>query len=504
MKIYFSDFFNCHPDDLERHGALNLSLISDLPLFIDPFLLFHSKKPAYRQIHKEMIDYVAFLKDKALEGPVPDSLLKAWYTFPEVKQNWLGWTLFGNDGRGLGMKFARSLHKNLSIVFGTAGNEDVDIGVHIEKVYLIQSGVGRDNISDFTTNLAKRYLLEYTEKFAREHLARSLTRRFNIPKVTFNYETEAWESKTFVLPRFESDYVILTPEDLLTKDDIWINQTDLLHDYDHIAASVENDQLRGQIDNYFRSVLPKKKDDEGPTVEERRAAIRKVLARFPVLLDYFIAEREDHGNAAVKGSLTKVEQTKGLFIEQVRALVELLEKHAFYEVEGDSYAAAFKRVQFLKQTVEDNDGYKFFWLKNQPIEREKDLQLIYRLTWYGTRFSVDSEVNNGRGPVDYKISDGSKDNSLVEFKLASNTQLQDNLQNQIEVYGKANRTKKSVKVIIYFTAKERKRVERILKELKLEKDDTIVLIDARKDNKTSASKVRSKKNRPVSDNPGDG
>jgi len=100
---------------------------------------------------------------------------------------------------------------------------------------------------------------------------------------------------------------------------------------------------------------------------------------------------------AVKGSISKVEQTKGLFVEQVSALVELLERRSFYEIEGDSYDAAFKRVQFLKNTIEDNDGYKFFWIKNEPVEREKDLQLIYRLTWYGTRFSVDSEVNNGRG-----------------------------------------------------------------------------------------------------------
>ncbi len=28
---------------------------------------------------------------------------------------------------------------------------------------------------------------------------------------------------------------------------------------------------------------------------------------------------------------------------------------------------------------------------------------MYRLVWYGTKLDVNSEVNNGRGPVDYKI-----------------------------------------------------------------------------------------------------
>lgn len=47
MKIYFSDFFNVTPDILDKYGAFNISLINDLPLFIDPFLLFGSKKPEY-------------------------------------------------------------------------------------------------------------------------------------------------------------------------------------------------------------------------------------------------------------------------------------------------------------------------------------------------------------------------------------------------------------------------------------------------------------------------
>jgi hypothetical protein len=493
MKIYFSDIFDVDPDVLERHGALNVSLIADLPLFIDPFLLFHSKKPEYKRLHQEMIEYVQFLKEKAVAGVVSDSLLKAWYTFKEVKQNWLGWSLTGNKGRGLGMEVARSLHKNLNTVFANFGNEDLKIGVHIEKVCLIRNGVGRDNISDFATNLAKKYLCEYTQEFARQHLSRSFKKRVRVKKVTFNYQTEAWEDRDFVLPRYENDYVLLTPEDILTKDDIWISQLDLLHDYDHIAAAVPNDQLRAQIDNYFRSVLPKKRKNEEHATKERHEAIRKVLEHFPVLLDYFIEDREKYGNRAVKNSLTKVEQTKGLFVEQVKALVDLLDKGSFYEIEGDSYDAALKRVHFLKDSIEHNDGYRFFWMGTKSIEHERDLQLIYRLTWYGTQFSVDSEVNNGRGPVDYKISKGSRDSSLVEFKLASNTKLRDNLENQVAVYSKANKTRKAVKVIVYFNAKQKKRVLGILRDLKLEEEESVVLVDARKDNKISASKVKSKK-----------
>lgn len=40
MNVYFSDWFDVDPAALEEYGAFNVSLINDLPLFIDPFFLF--------------------------------------------------------------------------------------------------------------------------------------------------------------------------------------------------------------------------------------------------------------------------------------------------------------------------------------------------------------------------------------------------------------------------------------------------------------------------------
>ena len=61
MATFFSDYFGVSPDVLEGHGAFNISTINDLPLFIDPFLLFNSDKDAYQQLHAEMIRYLVFL-----------------------------------------------------------------------------------------------------------------------------------------------------------------------------------------------------------------------------------------------------------------------------------------------------------------------------------------------------------------------------------------------------------------------------------------------------------
>jgi len=153
LLIYFSDYFGVDPDVIEEYGAFNVSLINDLPLFIDPFLLFNSGEATYQALHDEMIRYLRFLRDKSAEGQVPDGLLKAWYAFPEVRQNWLGFSKEGNQGSGLGMDFARALNENLHTIFSDFGKEKVARGSHLEKVCLVREGVGRDNISDFTTNL---------------------------------------------------------------------------------------------------------------------------------------------------------------------------------------------------------------------------------------------------------------------------------------------------------------------------------------------------------------
>src|ERR1700730_4127239 len=130
LEIYFSDVFEVDPSDLEAYGAFNISVVNDLPLFIDPFLLFNSKKPEYRALHSEMIRYLRFLRDKAWVGTLEDGLIEAWFTFHEVRQNWLGFSKNGNTGSGLGTDFARSLCANLNTVFRSFGSETVTKGSH--------------------------------------------------------------------------------------------------------------------------------------------------------------------------------------------------------------------------------------------------------------------------------------------------------------------------------------------------------------------------------------
>ncbi|BBL75593.1 hypothetical protein [Methylomagnum ishizawai] len=483
MNVYFSDYFGIDPLLLEEYGALNISLINDLPLFVDPFLLFNSEKEQYRKLHDDIINYLRFLREISSSDGVRLGLIKSWYLFPEIKQNWLGYSKVGNGGSGLGHKFANALNANLNSIFNNFGKEEVTKGSHLEKLCLVKEGVGRDNISDFTMNLIKGFLCEYTQDFAKQHIGKSGAKKVSVRHVLFNYKTRSWEHGIYYLPYIDGDYVLLTPKDILTKDDTWINKHDLIGDFDEIAHSLPNAELRAQVNEYFLRLLPdnaKKKDID-------RAAAR-VYLQYPELIDHYIRYKEDHGNEAEKLSASKVKATENLFIEGVEKLIrELGRSSEFFEKNWDTFEEAYQRVVYLKQVIEKNDGYRFFYVKGEPVKRESDLQLIFRLTWFASPSDVNSEVNNGRGPVDYKISRGDKDKTLVEFKLASNSKLKANLENQVKVYEQANNTRKSIKVILYFDDTELNKLLRTLKELNLNPGKELILIDARKSNKPSGS-----------------
>ena len=68
-----------------------------------------------------------------------------------------GWVLAWMGGRGLGKDFAENLFLGLKTIFREFGKEQITKSSHLEKLCLISPLVGRDKISDFTTNFAKKY-----------------------------------------------------------------------------------------------------------------------------------------------------------------------------------------------------------------------------------------------------------------------------------------------------------------------------------------------------------
>lgn len=489
MATFFNQFFGVTAKQVDHYSAFNVSLINDLPLFIDPFLLFNSDKPEYQQLHTDILKYIIFLRDAVSDNRINDDLVKAWFFFPEVKQNWLGFSLNGNGGTGLGKDFALALLANLQTLFADFGKETVTKGSHIEKVCLVRNGVGRDNISDFTANLVKDYLCRYTEGFAQQHIDASLRKVVWVQKARFDYEKEVWQRQQYELPYIDGDFVLLTPKDMLTRDENWINRGDMIQGFEDIPAAIPNAELRGQVFNYFASVLARPRNRH-PNQKERAEAATRTLAHFPVLVDHYIKLKEQSGDQAKALSSEKVIETEAVFDTNVRLLQEALAASTgFYKIAGTTYEEAHQRLAYLKDVIENKGGHRLFYHDGVAIQREQDLQILCRFVWFGSPSDVGTEANDGRGPVDYKISRGAKDKTLIEMKLAKNTGLERNLERQLPIYQAASDAKNGIKAVIYFSAAEKDRVEGILDRLGLLEHKDVVLIDARNDNKPSGSKA---------------
>src|SRR3989339_1729765 len=141
------------------------------------------------------------------------------------------------------------------------------------------------------------------------------------------------------------------------------------------------------------------------------------------------------------------------------------------------------RIIFFKQKLESNSNDLYF--RDKPLQ-EKHLRLMFKNVTYGSLFDYNSEVNNGRGPIDFIVSYGSNDKIGLELKLASSRKLKQNLLNQGKVYQEDSNLKHVVKIIFYFSDQELETVSGVLKEINKSVDNKeIFMIDCRK--KESAS-----------------
>lgn len=499
--MFFTEKFQVDSDILKKYGAVDISLVCDVPLFIDPMLIFNSEKDIYRELHNSIIRYFHFLYTKATQG-LTSKEIDAWFNFSEIPNNWLGYSLFGNKGLALGKKYANFLYENIAFAINT---HDISKSAHIEKVMLLYEGSGKDKISDLTVNLIKGFLCEYTEEFSLKYIKREFLDTFPVDKVYFNYETESFISKEFVLPYIynedgKKEYILLTPYDILREDEPAINKKDFLDSYDRIRNTIENDTLRAYMNNYIGLAVRRYEENQQrnkkPIKEKsikkiEKQAFQEVVKEYPELYDYYIKLREAETDEIRLQCYEEVNAQLEKLLVASKNIISLFYNANYHRNEElTAREEAKQRLKFFKHIIEDCDGYKNLYVKGIQIAKENDLQRLFRFVWYGTNYKIDAEANNGRGQTDFIVSMGQNNQNIIEFKLASNSSLS-HVFTQVQIYEAANCTEGSLIVIFYFSEAEYLTSKQIVKEAGYEDmiDESIFLIDCRSDNKISASKA---------------
>lgn len=497
--MFFSEYYGIATSIIEEYGAVDIPFVCDIPLFIDPMLIFNSEKKEYKKLHKKIIKYFHFLYKKAQEG-LSTKELGAWFEFNEVPNNWLGYAMNGNKGAALGKQYAKFLYENIRFAIST---NRITKSCHIEKIMLLYEGSGKDKISDLTVNLIKGFLCSYTENFAKQYMDSKYLKKMIVEKADFNYETESFISREYLLPyivneKGKDEYVLLTPKDILREDEPAINRKAFYDSYDNIRRMIDNDSLRTYVNNYIgKAVLEyeerqkrnKKAISERSIKKIEKDAFKELVKDYPQLFDYYIKYVEDNpeqvrnvANEECKEELEKFYINPRTFISKVQNAGYIVNENL------EAREEAKNRLKFFKHIIEDCDGYKSLYYNDKQIAKERDLQRLFKFVWYGTSYKVDAEPNNGRGQADFIISKGIINQNIIEFKLASNSSL-GHVFTQIKIYEAANCTDGSLVAIFCFSEEEMEYAEKVVNDEGYADaiGEAIFLIDCRNDNKKSAS-----------------
>lgn len=415
--MYFSDVFDISNDLLASENVFDISLVSDLPLFIDPFLVFDSDKPEYQRLHMDVVRYVSFVRNKIIEGNVTDAQEKEWLHFKEISNNWLGYSVGGNAGRGMGPTFASGALIGLRGPLKDFGKEKYSKGSHFERLFLFSKGAGKDALSDFITNLCHEFLLNFTQVFARKHLAPEQCREFNVRRVSFDYDKERWVHRKFFLPAFNSEYVLLTPIDLLTQSVPWINRLDLFDRFGGMLDAMSDIQLRQSVNDFLDQRLapppshPREKVFR-PAKKDVQAAQERALEIYPELANWYVALKEATGEEAVNQSRNRVARADELYRSRVvEFLSATLRPMGFFEIDVNDRQTLLKTFA----NAIERHGSELFLGEDGLVGdlSADDVQLICTLVWC-------ADGNRQRRPPQFRFVSDSRAASHFESGSQSN------------------------------------------------------------------------------------
>lgn len=134
-------------------------LNGDIPLYVDPFLLWISEKPSYRAMHEEVISFFrsvsAYMKTGTLEAA---AALLAGCEEPHAMG--LGYGSRSRRGSNIGPKIIASI---LEAHQAVPQLRDGHIR-HAEELQLVVPNFAEDRASDTVSSILKRFFIDYTEQ----------------------------------------------------------------------------------------------------------------------------------------------------------------------------------------------------------------------------------------------------------------------------------------------------------------------------------------------------
>ncbi|SEO22036.1 hypothetical protein [Actinacidiphila rubida] len=384
-------------------------LPSDTKLFIDPFLIWEEKEGHWTGAHGHLIDFFEMVfglvkesdgDEKGISWKQAQKLL----LFPEPYEFCLGVAEGSPHGSGSGKGLQSDMLEGVKVATGLGINRIA----HMEMLNLFQGGMGVDRLSDMTCNILKSYFISYTQQVAQRHGIKGS--RVTVANATWDSEFCRWKSGVFELPinPYINKPVLLTPERFLRQ--IPVATPDGFWSYAWSTASAE---LRGDLTF-----------DIARNVGRREKA--KLARQNPDVVALYLnaleeEEKKPYSISDDPGLVVKWYEL-GSKIARESPLRYIPEEPEDFE----SFIATV--VASYKHGIEEQDAWQLLWHDGHARE-ERAGQALFRssVIHYCRANNIDltGESNAGRGPVDFKFSQGWDSRALVEIKLVRNSKFWD-------------------------------------------------------------------------------
>lgn len=462
-------------------------LSTDTPLYVDPFLVFEDADPYWAETRQTVIDFfslaLSFI-DASDGDETSPHYLKAlrMLKFPEPSEFALGLSMGHPKGSGAGFKYAGKMAAALNLL-SQRGLAQVQ---YLQTFTLFCEGIGVDRISDIFCDVIKAKFVEYTQSVAKGH---ELTlEEVPVRAARWNRSTGRWDHMRVPLPKspVTQEGVLLVPSRFLkdipvvTPDSFWT----------WADAGVGND-LRQELNYELNIAL---------TQQERKDAAYKTAWNHPdLVMDYLNVVSE-----ASQEPYDVMADPK-LLVGWAEVGREAASKQEPIGKLGDKSEFAAWVIELAKEfqhAVEETDLWKALWddglNKHRP---EKIVQAIAGILFAAHCRTADvdltRESNLGRGPVDFKFSQGWQKRALLEVKLIPSTHFFTGASKQLPQYMITERASIGIYLCVGYTDKDfsperLQPIEDTARKLRKDLGWTveIIYVDARTTNKESASKLK--------------
>ena len=455
MAITITDYLEIDKKKYDGLGAFDSFLDINSKLFVSPMLLKRTTNEYFKGCYDNILEQFSIIL----------RLLKTSKSKNDRYWNEAVKRLVSKEEKGLSLGYARKSDRGSGISEEIAekillvAKEFVDIEKDFPEIFevmcVFEKGIGSDRISDIILNSIKENIYLYSEY---------IFSNFEVKKEDYKYK-----DKVYKLPTNEYNNQPILVIDLPIAEDF--------SDIDYVSSF--NEKIRREFSSYLNTSNKRKK--------YTKKEFKRLFMGNEKFFESFLEKYREDEIESYDFSVDKNGEIKWYYISKdyVRENPLNIDKNI------DVYELTKKICNQFKYLIEEKGLWKSLYDDNGLVLSESHSQNLF----FGIADSyckandidISRENNNGSGPVDFKISSGYKNKTIVEIKKSSNNQLSQCYEVQIPVYMAQEEIEKGIYLFIDLGDHDQ-RVTNFKNAMQKYKNTKIELIEVDGRKKESASK----------------